>query len=75
MRQVAEEQIMDSVGDFRKFLTDAGWAVSEAHHETSTGPEWTVIGANGPHVLEARAGTQLDAWMEAVEQARALGMD
>jgi hypothetical protein len=66
---------MDTVGDFRTFLTDAGWAVSESHCETSMGPQWTVLGANGSHVIEARGPTQLDAWMEAVEQARALGMD
>jgi hypothetical protein len=66
---------MDTVGDFREFLTSAGWAVSEAHLEHATGPEWTVIGSNGPHVIEARASTRLEAWMGAVEQARAQGMD
>ncbi len=65
---------MDSIGDLRSFLTEAGWAVSEAHSVHAGKAEWTVLGANGAHVLEARASTQLNAWLEAVEQARALGM-
>ena len=32
------------------------------------------MGANGAYAIEARAATQIDAWFEAVEQARALGM-
>ena len=66
---------MDTVGEMRAFLTSAGWAVSESHVEHTTGPEWVVMGANGSHAIEARAGTQLDAWLVAVEQARALGLD
>ena len=66
---------MDTVSEMRAFLTNAGWAVSESHVEHEKGPEWVVIGANGSHAIEARAGTQLDAWLEAVEQARALGLD
>jgi hypothetical protein len=69
-----EGQVMDTVGDCRDALTEAGWAVSEAHAETATGEEWRVLGANGGSVIEARGPTQLDAWLQAVEQARELGL-
>jgi hypothetical protein len=65
---------MDTVGDCRNVLDQAGWAVSESHSSADTSPEWLVVGANGPHIIEARGATQLDAWLEAVEQARALGL-
>ena len=62
---------METVDDCRHLLIQLGWAVSESH-----GPEqeWLVMGTNGSHVIEARGATRLDTWLEAVEQARALGM-
>ena len=55
---------------------DTYWPLfKQAHHAgTSSEEEWRVLGANGPNVIEARGATQLDAWLEAVEQARALGL-
>jgi hypothetical protein len=66
---------MDTVEDCRHFLAQAGWAASESHDLTGPTREWLVLGVNGPHTIEARGATPLDAWLLAVEEARALGMN
>jgi hypothetical protein len=37
-------------------------------------PTWWVSGTNGENRIEASAATQSEAWLQAVEQARTLGM-
>ena len=66
---------METENDCRKLLEGAGWAVSASHALGTAEPEYLVLGANGSHTIEARGKTPLDAWLDAVEQARALGMD
>jgi len=65
---------MDTVADCQELLRQAGWAVNESHNDSGGSVEWLVMGANGANVIEARAASQTEAWFEAVEQARALGM-
>lgn len=52
-------------------LHAAGWSIGD--YATATG--WTVTGANGENVIEAHGRTQGEAWLRAVEHARAVGMD
>ena len=65
---------MDTILDCQELLRQAGWAVSQSHTDSGGSVEWLVLGANGANVIEARAAAQTEAWFEAVEQARALGM-
>jgi hypothetical protein len=51
-------------------LHRAGWSVGEVAAAT----EWIVSGSNGKNLLEARGGTQAEAWWRACLQARAVGM-
>jgi hypothetical protein len=55
-------------------LHGAGWSVGAARIVTVDGPAWWVSGANGENRIEARAATQSGAWLQAAEQAWALGM-
>ena len=51
-------------------LHRAGWSVGEVAAATA----WIVSGSNGENLLEARAGTQAEAWWRACLLARAVGM-
>jgi hypothetical protein len=65
---------MDTVDVYKNILNQAGWAVTASHPIAADGLEWRVVGSNASHVIEGRGATQLDAWVDAVEQARALGL-
>jgi hypothetical protein len=69
-----EARIMDAVDDYQAILVKAGWAATASHRLVAEEPQWRVIGSNGSLVIEGRGATQLDAWVDAVEQARALGL-
>jgi hypothetical protein len=49
-------------------LHRAGWPVGDARIITADGPAWWVSGTNGENRIEARAATQGEAWLQAVEQ-------
>jgi hypothetical protein len=59
-----------SVDESFACLHRAGWSVGEIARSAI----WLVNGTNGENVLEARGGTQVQAWSQACEQARAGGM-
>ena len=71
---------MSALGDVsvvnhcRVRLHNSGWAVAESNLCTAAGLVWIVSGANGEKVIIARGATQADAWWQAVEQARSIGM-
>jgi hypothetical protein len=51
-------------------LHRAGWSIGEP----CAGRNWTVSGANGENLIRAEARTQAEAWAQACEQVRAVGM-
>jgi hypothetical protein len=51
-------------------LHRSGWSMGEL----LTAAGWLVTGLNGENLIEARADTQSEAWQNACEQARAVGM-
>jgi hypothetical protein len=55
-------------------LHRADWSVGDARLITADGPAWWVSGTNRENRIEARAATQGEVWLQAVEQTRALGM-
>jgi hypothetical protein len=55
-------------------LKRAGWSLGEVRVLTPTGLVWLVDSTNGENRLEARCPTQAEAWRQALEQAKALGM-
>jgi len=66
---------MTTVDHCHDALHSAGWSVGEVRITTASGvPSWLVSGTNGENRIEAREATQSEAWLQAVEQARALGM-
>jgi hypothetical protein len=65
---------MTTVDHCHDALHRAGWSVGDARIITAAGPAWSVSGTNSENRIEARAATQSGAWVQAVEQARALGM-
>jgi hypothetical protein len=65
---------MTTVDHCHERLYRAGWSVGDARIIPRHGPAWWVTGTNGENAIEARAAMQGEAWLQAVEQARALGM-
>jgi hypothetical protein len=59
-----------SVDESRSRLHRAGWSVGQF----ATTSAWIVTAINGENILEARAGSQAEAWWRACEQALAVGM-
>ena len=55
-------------------LHRAGWSDSEASFLGNSGQVWLVSGTNGEEVIEAQGRSSAEAWLRAVQQARALGM-
>jgi hypothetical protein len=55
-------------------LKAAGWSVGETAVLSEGRPVRHVSGRNGENALEVRGATQAEAWHQAVEQARSLGM-
>jgi hypothetical protein len=64
----------DLVGDRIDALRRAGWSVGDAAFTGPGGLGWLVTGHNGENLIRAEGPTRADAWREAVEQARAVGM-
>jgi hypothetical protein len=65
---------MTTVDRCHDALHRAGWSVGDARIITAAGPAWWVSGTNGENRIEASAATQSGAWLQAAEQARAVGM-
>ena len=55
-------------------LQRAGWTVGDTAACGTGGLTWIVTGTNGENVIEARGKSQSEAWWQAREQARLLGM-
>src|SRR5262245_56702138 len=55
-------------------LHAAGWSVGDVRLLAPSGPRWLVTGTNGENALRAEGDSQAEAWAQAVEQARAVGM-
>ena len=56
-------------------LHRAGWSIGDvAYHDGAGGLVWLVSGSNGENLIRAEGATRDEAWDQAVEQARALGM-
>ena len=64
-----------SFGDALGQLHRAGWSIgSTAFAGEGRGLVWLVTGLNGENVIRAEGATEAEAWVEAVGQARAVGM-
>jgi hypothetical protein len=55
-------------------LHSAGWSVGDAAFWTADGLIWLVSGSNGENMIRAAGTTCDEAWANAVEQARGVGM-
>ena len=55
-------------------LHRAGWSLGEASFVGAAGPVWVVCGTNGENVIKATGTTSTEAWLQAVGQARSMGM-
>jgi hypothetical protein len=56
-------------------LHRAGWSLGDtAFHAVGGGLVWVVSGRNGENQLRAEGAISAEAWEQAVEQARSLGM-
>jgi hypothetical protein len=58
----------------QSLLHRAGWSAGEHATATAAGVQHIVDGANSENAIYAVADTSADAWRQAVEQARSLGM-
>jgi hypothetical protein len=65
---------MDTVKHCRRLLDRSGWRLEVFSSMVAGAVQWRVIGNNGKERVVAYADTRLDAWLKAVEQAKALGM-
>jgi hypothetical protein len=55
-------------------LKRAGWTIGDTVCYGAGGRFWVVSGSNGENLIRAEGRTDVEAWREAVEQARAVGM-
>jgi hypothetical protein len=55
-------------------LHRAGWSVGDCVSVGPSGRAWLVDGHNGENLIRAEGRTAVEAWRQAVEQARAVGM-
>ena len=55
-------------------LREAGWSVSDVLVTTADGPAWIVTGSHGLRFVRAIGETQVEAWLQALEQAEAAGV-
>jgi hypothetical protein len=56
-------------------LRGTGWTVQDMFVETADGPAWIVTGTDGANTLRAIGETQVEAWLQALEQAEAAGIE
>jgi hypothetical protein len=55
-------------------LHAAGWSTGERAIATTEAVQYVVDGVNGENAIRAVADTSAGVWLQAVEQARAVGM-
>jgi hypothetical protein len=68
---VRPDRIEDALGQLHR----VGWSIgSTAFHSTGGGLVWLVSGLNGENLIRAEGATETEAWVEAVGQARAVGI-
>jgi hypothetical protein len=65
---------MDTVKHCRALLERSGWRLDVFSTVVADAVQWRVIANNGNERIVAYADTRADAWLKAVEQAKALGM-
>jgi hypothetical protein len=65
---------MTTAEECQSRLHAAGWSTGERAIAVAKGVQYVVDGVNGENAVRATAPTSADAWVQAVEQARALGM-
>jgi hypothetical protein len=66
---------MNNVGDIIDALHQSGCTIGGAAFVGRPAERvWVVTGANGENRMRAERLTELEAWQEALEQARAVGM-
>ena len=67
----AAEQITEAI----ERLHRSGWSIgSVAFHNGAGGLLWLVTGSNGENLIRAEGVTEPEAWLDAIEQARGVGM-
>jgi hypothetical protein len=65
---------MDTVKLCRSLLERSGWRLDVFSTMVAGVVQWRVIANNGNKRIVAYADTRPDAWLKAVEQAKALGL-
>jgi hypothetical protein len=64
-----------TVEDLIGHLHRAGWSIGDVATTGVTGARsWVVTGSHGEDLIRAEGPTRVAAWLQAVEQARGLGM-
>lgn len=65
----------DEVAEAVVALKRAGWSIGDAALAGLDGRRtWIVSGSNGENLIRAEGATEAEAWRQALEQARAVGM-